>query len=73
MDEVLGLRLRETEKPAAAAVDPAFAAQVEALVAERASAKKAKDWKRADAIRDELKAKSVVLEDGPEGTSWRLA
>jgi cysteinyl-tRNA synthetase len=71
MDEILGLRLGETERPEAAAVDPAFAAEVERLVAERAVAKKAKDWKRADAIRDELKAKGVVLEDGPAGTSWR--
>jgi cysteinyl-tRNA synthetase len=71
MDEILGLRLRETEKPAAAAVDPAFAAEIDRLVAERTEAKKAKDWKRADAIRDELKAKGVVLEDGPSGTAWR--
>jgi cysteinyl-tRNA synthetase len=73
MDEILGLGLREARKPEAAAVDPAFAAEVERLVAERAAAKKAKDWKKADAIRDELKAKGVVLEDGPQGTSWRLA
>jgi len=73
MDEVLGLGLGEAERPRAAAVDPAFAAEVDRLVTERAAAKKAKDWKRADAIRDELKAKGVVLEDGPAGTSWRTA
>jgi len=73
MDEVLGLRLRETEKPAAAAIDPALAAEIESLVAERTEAKKAKDWKKADEIRDRLKEKGVVLEDGPAGSSWRLA
>jgi cysteinyl-tRNA synthetase len=73
MDEVLGLRLKEAEAPKAAALDPAFAAEVDRLVAERSAAKQAKDWKRADAIRDELKARGVIVEDGPAGTTWRLA
>jgi cysteinyl-tRNA synthetase len=72
MDEVLGLGLREARKAEAAPVDPALAAEVEALVAERAAAKKTKDWAKADAIRAQLKSKGVLLEDGPVGTSWRL-
>jgi cysteinyl-tRNA synthetase len=44
---------------------------IEALITERLSARKARDFKRSDAIRDELKAKGVVLEDGPQGTTWR--
>jgi len=72
MDEVLGLSLAESRKAVAAAVDPAFATEVEALVADRVAAKKSKDWARADAIRDQLKSKGVQLEDGPSGTAWRL-
>ncbi len=47
-------------------------AAIEALIAERAAARKAKDFKRSDAIRDELKSKGVVLEDGPQGTTWKM-
>jgi cysteinyl-tRNA synthetase len=72
MDEVLGLSLSESKKPEGPAVDPAFAAGVDSLVAERVAAKKSKDWARADAIRAELKSKGVLLEDGASGTTWRL-
>ncbi len=48
-------------------------AAIDALIAERLEAKKAKNFARADEIRDELKNQGVMLEDGPEGTSWRRA
>jgi len=47
------------------------AERVEALIQERLAARKAKDFKRSDAIRDELKSAGIVLEDGPQGTLWR--
>lgn len=49
------------------------AAEIESLIAKRAEAKKNKDWATADAIRDELKAKGIVLEDSPTGTTWKKA
>lgn len=50
-------------------VDPAM---IEGLIAERAAARKSKNFARADEIRDELLAMKIVLEDGPQGTTWRI-
>ena len=47
--------------------------EVEALIAERAEARSAGDYKKADAARDKLTMMGVVIEDGPSGTIWRLA
>jgi cysteinyl-tRNA synthetase len=48
------------------------AEEIEGMIQERDSARKARDWTRADAIREELSRKGVILEDGPKGTTWRL-
>ncbi len=45
-------------------------AEIESLVKERNDARKAKDWARADAARDKLKAMHIELEDTPQGTVW---
>ncbi len=46
-------------------------AEIDALVAERQAAKEAKDWARADAIRDQLHAQGIIIEDSANGASWR--
>jgi cysteinyl-tRNA synthetase len=45
-------------------------AAIEAAIEARKAARKAKDFKESDRIRDELLAKGVVLKDGPQGTTW---
>ena len=47
------------------------AARIDAMVAERVAARKAKNWAESDRIRDALVAEGVILEDGPAGTIWR--
>jgi cysteinyl-tRNA synthetase len=51
--------------------EAAIPREIEKLIEERASARKARDWARADAIRSQLTSMGVVLEDGPKGTTWR--
>ena len=46
--------------------------RIEALLAERESARDSKDWARADEIRDEIASMGAVVEDGPDGPTWHL-
>ncbi len=74
-DTVLSLNLlsaakavrQKQEQEAAASADP----EIDALVAERTNAKKAKDFATADRIRDELKARGIEIIDTPQGAKWR--
>ena len=71
---VLGLLEREPVAFLQAATPDAeglAAEAIEALIATRAAAKKAKDFATADRVRTELLQQGVVLEDGPGGTTWR--
>ncbi|MFW5744595.1 MAG: cysteine--tRNA ligase [Spirochaetota bacterium] len=66
-DGVFGLRLREAVTKREE-LDP----QLAAMIAEREQARRAKDFARADALRDKLREAGVALEDTPAGTKWKL-
>ena len=70
---LLGLLEREPEAylhggPAAAGPTDE---EIEALIAKRTEARRNRDWALSDQIRDELQSQGIVLEDGPDGTTWR--
>ncbi len=69
-DEVLSLDLTVAEE--VAAVDTELEAFIVAKIAERRTAKKEKDFAKADAIRAELLEKGVQIKDTREGTVWEL-
>ena len=48
-------------------------AQIEALIEERKQARARKDYAAADAARNKLTEMGIILEDGPQGTTWRRA
>ncbi|SCY42600.1 cysteinyl-tRNA synthetase [Lachnospiraceae bacterium XBB2008] len=70
-DYVLSLNLLKAEE--AEDGDDELSAYVEGKIAERAQAKKDKDFARADAIRDELAAQGIIIEDTREGVKWKRA
>jgi cysteinyl-tRNA synthetase len=45
--------------------------EIEKLIEERQKARKEKNWALSDKIRDDLKAKGIILEDTPEGVKWK--
>ena len=63
--DVLGLIVDKEEE--------ILAEDIEKMIEERQAARKAKDFARADAIRDELLAKGIILEDTREGVKWKKA
>ncbi|HEX3065167.1 MAG TPA: cysteine--tRNA ligase [Dongiaceae bacterium] len=69
---LLGLLQQRPVEWLQAASDKGLGAEeIEALIAERIAARKARNFARADEIRDHLAGQGVVLEDGPKGTNWR--
>jgi len=68
---LLGLLQQEPEQWFAGDTGDLDVEKVEALVAERSTARKEKDFARADALRDQLSEMGVEIEDGPDGTRWR--
>jgi cysteinyl-tRNA synthetase len=71
MDEVLGLNLAEEAETPVPVESPALRDSIDALIAERAAAKKVRDFTRADQIRQTLKEQGIILEDRPTETVWR--
>lgn len=55
------------------AAHQALATLIEGTIEARDAARAAKDWATADALRDQLAQAGVVVEDGPEGSTWRVA
>ena len=71
--ELLGLLEQDPLAWFARGTDNSDDARIQALVDERNAAKKAKDFGRSDAIRDELAAEGILLEDTAQGVRWRRA
>ena len=73
LSSVLGLLEQDPEAflQSGAQADDSEVAEIEALIQQRLDARKAKDWAAADAARDRLNEMGIVLEDGPQGTTWR--
>jgi cysteinyl-tRNA synthetase len=71
LGRVLGLSMEGTSVRLDQTVEPERRARIDALVKERDVARQRRDWARADALRAELDALGVAVEDTPTGTKWK--
>ncbi|MDD2388794.1 MAG: cysteine--tRNA ligase [Desulfobacterales bacterium] len=60
---------KKSQGLARTSIDPAA---IDQLIQDRADARKAKDWARADQIKKQLSDMNIILEDRPEGTTWKI-
>jgi len=67
---ILGLLTNANESSSSLQSD--FTAKIESLLEQRTAAKAAKDWAKADAIRDELSAMRVIVKDTKDGVVWHV-
>jgi cysteinyl-tRNA synthetase len=72
LDAAEALKAAEAEKNAGPDIPAELRAEIEALIAERAEAKKAKNYAEADRIRNLLSEKGVTLKDTPNGTTYTV-
>ncbi|MDP4092206.1 MAG: cysteine--tRNA ligase [Bacillota bacterium] len=70
-DSILGLGMADAESKKADETD--VGSEVEGLIEKRQQARKEKNWKEADNIRDQLKEMGIILEDTPQGVRWKKA
>jgi cysteinyl-tRNA synthetase len=68
MDGILGLNIKDVKEKQEDAVD--IDSEIEDLINQRQAARKEKNFKLADEIRDKLKARGIILEDTPQGVKW---
>ncbi|HIF9133667.1 TPA: cysteine--tRNA ligase [Photobacterium damselae] len=69
--DVLGLLGQEPEAFLQSGANDDDVAEIEALIQQRLDARATKDWAAADQARDKLTEMGIILEDGPQGTTWR--
>lgn len=68
MDTILGLNIKDVQEKEEVQAD--IDSEIEDLINQRQAARKEKNFKLADEIRDTLKARGIVLEDTPQGVKW---
>lgn len=69
MDSIMGLNIAEAEEKKEPVQE--LDSEVEELINQRQQARKEKNWKLADEIRDQLKGMGIILEDTPQGVKWK--
>jgi cysteinyl-tRNA synthetase len=70
LNELLGIGVKDAYAYFQLGIDEATKTKIEELIAKRSKAKSAKDFKKADAIREELKEMGIAIMDTPQGTLW---